>query len=88
MHIAEALMPLEDAINLARASLLESLSRNAHYYERAPKLRPDPERPLLERIHAEQTWYFIPFARSDASAKPLVVRVNGVTKSVSIERML
>lgn len=88
MHIAEALLPLEEAVALARAALLEALTRNARYYARAPGLRPDPERPLRDRIHADQTWYFIPFARCDEAARPVVVRVNGVTKVVTIERVV
>lgn len=87
MHLAEALLPREDAIDLARTRLVEALSRNATYYDRVPGLRPDPERPLIERIYADDTWYFIPFPRTNPGAKPLMVRVNGVTKTVIIDVM-
>ena len=86
MHLGEALLPREDAIRLARETLLGSLDRLARYYEKRPDMRPDPDGALAERIRADDTWIFVPFRRADASADPLIVRVTGVTKTASIER--
>ena len=86
MHIGEALMPRPDAIERARAGLLETMARNEMYYAKRPGSRPVPANVLEDRISADDTWIYIPFGREDASAKPIVVRVNGVTKSVSIEQ--
>jgi hypothetical protein len=86
MHLAEAMLPREEAIRLARIEMKHMIARNARYYDRVPDLRPDPERPLLDAIRADDTWYFIPFARARAGAEPLLVRVNGVTKVVVVDR--
>jgi hypothetical protein len=86
MHIAEALMPKEEAVRLAADELRAILSRNGRYYDALPGLRPDPDRPLIDAVRADDTWYFIPFARTDAKALPVLMRVNGVTRAISMER--
>lgn len=86
MHIGEALLPREEAIRLAADELRRVMGRNGHYYDRLPGLRPDPDRPVVDAIRADDTWIFIPFSRGDAKQLPLIVRINGVTKAISIER--
>lgn len=86
MHIAEALLPRDEAVRAAAQELERMIVRNERYYGKLPNLRPDPSRPLLDSIRVDDTWYFIPFARVQANAEPLFVRVNGVTKVVVIER--
>jgi hypothetical protein len=86
MHLAEAMLPREEAIRLARSEMKHMLARNARYYDRVPDLRPDLERPLLHAIRSDDTWYFIPFARAREGAEPLLVRVNGVTRVVVVDR--
>lgn len=88
MHIGEAILPRSEAVELARAELAKVVARNAAYYAKKPGSLPRVDRPLTERITADDTWIFIPFAREDAAAGPLVVRVNGITKAVSIEKAL
>ncbi len=86
MHIGEALMPRDTAVQLASDELTRVVARNARYYGKLPNMQPDPQRPLMDGIRADDTWYFIPFARRGAGTEPLFVRVNGVTKVVIIER--
>lgn len=86
MQLSEALLPRPEAIRLAAQELARVVARNEAYYGRLPGYRPDPERPLLERIRADDAWYFIPFARAKSDAEPLYVRVNGLTKVVVVER--
>jgi len=86
MHLSEALLPREDAVRLAAQELQRVVERNKQYYGKLPNLKPDPEKPLLERIRADDAWYFIPFARAGSSAEPLYVRVNGLTKVVIVDR--
>ncbi len=86
MHAAEAWLPRDEAISMASDALRLTVARNAPYYARSPQSAPDPGRPLIEAVRMEDAWYFIPYARSDAAAKPLVVRVNALTKQVVIER--
>ena len=86
MHIGEALLPRDEAIRIAANELEKVVARNEQYYRKLPQLRPLPERPLLDAIRADDTWYFIPFARQREDAEPLYVRVNGVTKIVVVER--
>lgn len=88
MHIGEAIMPHEDAIVLAREALLSSLERQGKYYDKKPSMRPDPDGVLRDLIRADETWIFISFRRVDPEASPLVVRVNGITRSASIERSI
>ena len=87
MHLGEALTSHDEAIALAAAELRAVVARNAHYYRKAPKSLPNPDRPLKERITADDTLIYVPFERMDPAEKPIVVRVNGVTKTVSIERV-
>jgi len=86
MHIGEAIMPRDEAIALARATLVESLTRLGAYYEKKPAMRPDPDGALPALIRADETWIFVPFRRADPKADPVVVRVNGITKAASLER--
>ena len=60
------------------------LERNRAYYDKLPRLRPDPERPRRSQIRADDAWYFIPFDRGDGTAEPVTVRVNGLTRTVVI----
>lgn len=84
MHIGEAIMPRDEAIELARAAVRDSLARLDSYYAKKPELAPNADALLLERIRADETWIFVPFARIDSNKDPFVVRVNGVTRQVSI----
>jgi len=88
MHIGEAILPRQEAVVLAAAELARALERNAPYYAKKPGSKPCTDKPLIERITADDTWIFVPFAREDTSAAPIVVRVNGITKAVSIEKAL
>lgn len=83
MHLCEALLPREEAVELAAGALARAIDRNAPYYAKAPHLRPCPQSPLPDGILADDTCYYIPFARQGAGAEPLVVRVNGVTRVVT-----
>lgn len=85
MHIGEAIMPREDAIALARETLVSSLQALGKYYEKQPSMRPDPDGVLPELTRADETWIFISFRRVDPQAAPIVVRVNGLTRAASIE---
>lgn len=85
MHIGEAIMPRDEAIALARETLVASLERLDQYYDRKPGMRPEPEGALPDLIRADETWIFVPFRRVDPDADPCVVRVNGITKAASIE---
>jgi len=86
MHFAEALVPRDEAIALAAAEIRRLADRNAAYYARDPGLAPDADRPLLDRIRAEDAWYFIPFARRSETRDPVVVRLNALTKAVVVEK--
>jgi hypothetical protein len=86
MHFAEALVPRDEAIALAAAEVRRMADRNAPYYAKAPGLVPDADGVLLERIRAEDAWYFIPFARRDAARDPVVVRFNALTRTAVIEK--
>lgn len=86
MHLAEALMPREEAVRLAAAELRRVLQKNGPYYERLPHLRPDPEQPLLDRVRVDDAWYFVPFARAGSGAEPLLLRVNGLTRVIVVNR--
>jgi hypothetical protein len=85
MHLSEALMSREEAIQLARETLEASLRRNAAYYDRAPQLRPDPQQPRTEAVRADDAWYYVPFNRGKPGLEPIVVRVNGLTRAVVID---
>ena len=85
MHFAEALMPRDEAVKMASETLLAYVDRCAPYFVSRPDLRPDPARPLTAQIRAEDAWYFIPFARGEAAAGPVVVRVNALTKTARID---
>lgn len=87
MHLGEAITPRAEAIALAAAELRRVVARNAHYYARVPESLPNPNRPLPDQITADDTLIYIPFERQDPAQKPIVVRVNGITKVVSIERV-
>jgi len=84
MHFAEALMPREEAIEAAQAHLRAFLDRHAAYFEKAPGAAPDPLSPLRDAIRAQDAWYFVPFARRDVALKPMVVRINGLTRAVVV----
>ncbi len=86
MHFAEALVPREEAIALAAAEVRRLADRNAPYYVKEPGLAPDADGPLVDRIRAEDAWYFIPFARRDAARDPVVVRFNALTRVAVIEK--
>jgi hypothetical protein len=88
MHLGEAILPRPEAIALAAAELGRLVDRNAPYYAKAPGWRPDADRPVIEAIRAFDFWWYIPFARADEANKPLMVRVNGITKAVVIEKSL
>lgn len=85
MHIGEAIMPREDAIALARETLLSVLERQGKYYEKRPSMLPDPDGVLPDLTRADETWIFVSFRRADPAATPLVVRVNGITRAASVE---
>lgn len=85
MHLGEALMTREDAVRLAADELRRAVERNAAYYAKKPETAPNPDRPLVERISALDTWIFVPFARVGGDEDPVVLRVNGVTKAVALE---
>lgn len=84
MHIGEALMPREEAIGLAKEAVVASLERLGAYYGKKPAVAPDPNAVLPERIHADETWIFVPFRRVDPALDPFVIRINGVTRQVSV----
>jgi hypothetical protein len=87
MHAAEAWLSRENAVALAREELSGVLVRNAPYAAKLSGRLPLSERPLVEQIRLEDAWYFVPFARSDAAEKPLIVRVNALTKRVVIDKV-
>jgi hypothetical protein len=87
MHFAEALVPRAEAVALAAAEVRRLSDRNASYYAREPGLAPDADAPLDARIRAEDAWYFIPFARHDRTRDPVVVRLNALTRAVTIEKV-
>ena len=86
MHLAQALLAKDEAVRLATLELQRVLDRNARYYDKVPAWRPDPQRPLVEAIRADDAWYYIPFARQGAGAEPLTVRVNGLTRVAIVDR--
>jgi hypothetical protein len=88
MHLAEALLTLDEAVALAREVLAGGLVRNARYYERVPGLRPDPARPLPVRCRAADAWWWVAFARTDPAQDPYFVRVNAMTRQASPEKGL
>ena len=85
MHFAEALLSRDEAVALATGAVRAHVDRQAPYFARHPALAPDPDRPRLGEIRAEDAWYFIPFDRRGVSDRPLLVRVNGLTRSVVLE---
>lgn len=87
MHVGEAFMARDEAIRLAQEALRAALERNAAYYAKRPEFRPDPERPVPDAIRAEDAWIWIPFERGEGQ-RPLEVRVNGITKTAVVERLL
>lgn len=88
MHIGEAIMPRDEAVALARETLVSSLERLGHYYAKQPSMRPDPDCDLPELAWGDETWIYISFRRADPKAEPLVVRVNGISRTASIERVI
>lgn len=86
MHFAEALLPRDEAVSMAARELRRVVDSQARYYLKAPEWTPEPERPVVEQIRALDAWYYIPFARRDPGLEPLVVRVNGMTKVVVVDR--
>lgn len=88
MHLAEALLTRDEAVALAREVLVAGLARSARYYDRLPAMRPDPERPLLDRCRPDEAWWWIAFARADVTQQPYAVRVNGLTRQANPERGL
>ena len=86
MHFAEALVPRDEAVNLCAAEVRRLADRNACYYVKEPGLAPDADRPLVERIRAEDAWYFIPFARRDPAREPVMVRFNALTRTAVVEK--
>jgi hypothetical protein len=85
MHFAEALMPRDEAVAMAADTLRAYVDRCAPYFAGRPELRPDPARPLLAQVRAEDAWYFIPFARGGEAAGPVVVRVNALTRTARLD---
>ncbi len=86
MHFAEALVPRDEAIALAAAEVRRLADRNAPYYLKDPGLAPNADGPLVDRIRADDAWYFIPFARCDVARDPVVVRFNALTRVAIIEK--
>lgn len=86
MQLSEALLSRDEAVRLATEELTNIVARNERYYGKLPGMRPDPARPLLDGIRADDAWYYIPFARSTPEADPIFVRVNGLTRVVVVDR--
>ncbi len=86
MHFAEALVPRDEAVALAAAEVRRMADRNAPYFVKAPGAAPDAEGAILDRIRAEDVWYFIPFARRDPARDPVVVRFNALTRTAVVEK--
>ncbi len=86
MHLAEALMTRDEAVRMASTALSGYVDRCAAYFARHPDVRPDPARPRLDEVRAQDAWYFVPFDRSTPTGGAAVqVRVNALTKQARVD---
>ena len=83
MHLAEALMTREEAVRMATETLAGFIDRCGPYFARKPELLPDPNRPVLDAVRAEDAWFFVPFERQPHA--PVMVRVNALTKVAHVD---